>query len=80
MGCGMWARLAWSPSSVTSWLDGRESASPERSGRYMAKVLPRSISLETSRSSPPRRSASSRLIDSPSPVPPYLREVPVSAC
>ena len=36
--------------------------------------------LLTSRISPPSRFASSRLIASPRPVPPYLRLVPASAC
>ena len=42
-------------------------------------VLPLPTAL-CSFSSPPSRPASSRLIASPSPVPPYLRDVPASAC
>ena len=43
------------------------------------KVLPSPGVLRT-RISPPSRRAISRLIDSPRPVPPYMRPVPVSAC
>jgi hypothetical protein len=43
------------------------------------KVLPSPGTLE-SLISPPSSAASSRLIASPRPVPPYLRDVPASAC
>ncbi len=49
------------------------------SGRYSVKTLPTPGELRNW-ISPPRRLASSRLIASPSPVPPYLRLVPASAC
>jgi hypothetical protein len=49
------------------------------SGRKSVKVLPSPGALAT-RISPPRSRAISRLIDSPSPVPPYLRLVVPSAC
>ncbi len=48
-------------------------------GRYSVKVLPAPGELAR-RISPPRSCASSRLIARPSPVPPYLRAVPASAC
>src|SRR5712691_5013647 len=48
-------------------------------GRYSVNVLPRPGVL-TSVISPPRSVASSRLMARPSPVPPYLRLVPASAC
>ena len=49
------------------------------SGRYSVKVLPLPAML-LRRISPPSRCASSRLMASPRPVPPYLRAVPASAC
>ena len=49
------------------------------SGRYSVNVLPWPGVL-TSLISPPSSVASSRLIASPRPVPPYLRLVPASAC
>ena len=49
------------------------------SGRYSVNVLPLPGTL-LRRISPPSRCASSRLIASPRPVPPYLRAVPASAC
>jgi hypothetical protein len=49
------------------------------SGRYKVKVLPRPGVLCTV-SSPPSRRVISRLIESPRPVPPYLRLVVPSAC
>ena len=49
------------------------------SGRYRVNVLPLPGVL-LRRISPPRRLLISRLMDSPSPVPPYFRAVPVSAC
>ena len=48
-------------------------------GRYSVNVLP-SPSVLCTRISPPSRRAISRLIDRPSPVPPYLRLVEPSAC
>src|SRR5947209_16558555 len=48
------------------------------SGKYRVNLLP-SPGLLTTRISPPRRPAISRLIDNPRPVPPNLRLVPVSA-
>ena len=48
-------------------------------GRYSVNVLPTPGSLAR-RISPPSRRASSRLIERPSPVPPYLRLVVPSAC
>ena len=43
-------------------------------------MLPLFGTLSIRRSSPPSMRAISRLIDKPSPVPPYLRAVPLSAC
>ena len=45
----------------------------------MVNVLPFPVSLST-RTSPPSRRASSRLMERPRPVPPYLRLVVPSAC
>ena len=56
-----------------------ERAPRTSAGRRMVNVLPFAGSLST-RTSPPRRRASSRLIDRPRPVPPYLRLVVPSAC
>ena len=70
-------------------LGDRRSAAPRSSlpeagptyltGRYSVNVLP-TPGIDESLISPPSRLASSRLIARPRPVPPYLRDVPASAC
>ncbi len=55
------------------------SKSARATGRYSVKVLPRPGVLSTV-TAPPSRWAISRVMDRPSPVPPYLRLVVPSAC
>lgn len=55
------------------------SKSARATGRYNVKVLPWPGMLSTV-TAPPNRWAISRVMDRPSPVPPYLRLVVPSAC
>ena len=58
---------------------GVGSVGVKREGTYRVNVLPCPGTLST-RISPPSRRAISRLMDRPSPVPPYFRLVVPSAC